>query len=153
MSARSFKLRLLRPSIKVMVVIHRFVTSGSVERTNPFVEGIRTERDGLVIFGAAEVAVHRFPDHGSNTDAASHGGIAQVAVGLLRKAQIGDDVTGHGGITISRYRRCGKWRPDPQCGKWRPDPAVQFSTTLIGVAVAAGRSSAIRNRWPSAVTA
>jgi hypothetical protein len=87
-----------------MVVIHRFVTGGSVERTNPFVEGILTEGDDFVLVTTPEIPVHRFADQGSNAHPATLGCVTQLAVGLLREAQVSHDVTGHGGITISRYR-------------------------------------------------
>lgn len=96
-----------------MVVIYRFVAGGSVERTHPLVDGIFTEGNHFIFIAAPEVAVHRLPDYGSQAHAAAQGLVAQLAIGLLGKTQVGDDVAGHGGITISRYRQCGKWRPDP----------------------------------------
>jgi hypothetical protein len=92
-------------------VIHRFVTSGSVERTDPFVEGIFSKGNRFVFFGTPEVAVHRFPNDRSDAHAAALGGIAQLAPGLFGETQIGDDVAGHGGINKTRYRRFGKLRP------------------------------------------
>ena len=133
-------------------MIDGLVTSRSVEGADPFVEGILSKRDRSLLLVTSQATINRFPDDRGDTHTAPQGLVAQLAVGLLREAQVGDDVAGHDGITISRYRQCGKWRPDPQCGKWRPDPPVQFRTTLIGVDAASGSSSLTRNRWPSAVT-
>ncbi len=75
-----------------------------MKRTDPLVDGIFPERDRFIFAVSSEVAVHRFPNHRSDAHAAAQGLVAQLAVGLLGKAQVGDDIAGHGGITISRYR-------------------------------------------------
>lgn len=74
-----------------------------MKRSNPFVERVLSKGDRFV-FDAAQVAVHRLPDHGRDTYAAPLSGITQLAPGLLRKSQVRDDVARHSGITISRYR-------------------------------------------------
>jgi hypothetical protein len=148
-SASSFKIGLLRPAVEIVIVVYRLVARATSDGSDVPVEWIRPERDRFAFVGPAEVAVDRFPDHRSNADAAPRRLITELAIDLLGEAKIRDHITnGHGGITISRYRQCGKWRPDPIHFF---SAAVQFSTTLIGEAPASARSADTRNRFPSVV--
>jgi hypothetical protein len=85
-------------------VVDRLVPGAPANRADPLVHRVLAERNRRALLATPEVTVHRFPDDGGHTHAAPQGGVAQLAVGLLREAQVGDDVTGHGGITISQYR-------------------------------------------------
>jgi hypothetical protein len=87
-----------------VIVVDRLVPRTAVNRTNVLVERISAERYRLVFIGTAQAPVHRLANHGGDAHAAPQSGVSQLAVGLLGKAEVGDDVAGHGGITISRYR-------------------------------------------------
>jgi len=124
-------------------VVHGLVARTAADRTDVLIERVFPERNNVIFALAAEVSLDGLPHDGRHTDAASRGLVAQVAVDLLGEAQVGDDVASHGDITISRYRRCGKWRPDPP---YFFNPEVQLSTTLIGVAAVSASSALTRNR-------
>jgi hypothetical protein len=87
-----------------MIVVDGLVPRTAVNRTNVLVEWISAEWDRLVFIGTAEIAVYGLANHRCDTHAAPQSGVSQLAVGLLREAKVGNDVAGHGGITISRYR-------------------------------------------------
>jgi hypothetical protein len=54
-----------------VVVVDGLVAFTASNRTDVLVERIGPERYRLIFVGTPEVAVHRFPDHGSDTDAAT----------------------------------------------------------------------------------
>jgi hypothetical protein len=72
-----------------------------MKRTDPLVDRVFPDRNRFVFLLTPEVAIHRLANQGSDTHAAPECGVAQLAISLLREAQVGDDVAGHG---VSRYR-------------------------------------------------
>jgi len=94
-------------------MVDGFVTGRSVEGADPFVERILSKGNRFLLFATSQVTLDGLPDDGSDAHAAAQGGVSKFAIRLLGKTKVRDDVSGHGDITISRYRQCGKWRPDP----------------------------------------
>lgn len=115
-STSSFKLRLLRPSVEIVIVVDGLVACRPGNRPNQGIRRILTEGDRLFLRRAPEIPLHRLTYDCCDGRATTGRLQAELLVRALGEAKIGGDEPGHGryrDIAISRHRRLRsspRWR-------------------------------------------
>ena len=131
MSARSFTIRLLRPAVEVVVVVHGLVRHRRPDSSDEGVGGVFSEgRSASFDFSTTQVLIHRLAHDRCDACASPGGLIPQLPIGFVRETQVRDDISRHGDITISA-RQIGGQAPAPKRAELRagqpriPRPAGQ----------------------------
>jgi hypothetical protein len=89
-----------------MVVVHRFVADPAGITADELVERIAAERDlAGGVLRPAEIPIDGLADEQGDRHVAAPGAVAELAIGLLGESEVGRHQTGHGDMTVSRYRR------------------------------------------------
>src|SRR5215471_639546 len=101
-SARSFTIALLRPSVEIVVVIRGFVSCRRRDGADPGVHGVRAEFRSLGLLGASEVSIDGFPNHGRQARASTRRLVLEFPVRFLGKTEVRRDIPSHRDITISQ---------------------------------------------------
>lgn len=100
-------------------MIDRLVAPGGAPAADERIGGIVPERNGAASFGPTEVVGDRLADEQGERHPSTARLILQLAVRRFREPQIGRDVLGHGGMTISRYRNIVNTAAMEDPERWR----------------------------------